>query len=75
MFPYIKLFCMQEKTIQDEQKGSSGVGQLILAMLAEYVICKGVNNIVGIVLSPSGQQQQPAPAHGQQQPTLAHGQQ
>ena len=43
----------QGKSLDDEYKGVSGEGQLVLAMLCGFLEFGGAHNIYGILLSPS----------------------
>lgn len=44
---------LQGKTKEDEEKGIHGVGQLLIAMVTQFVKNKGKNSLIGFTVSPS----------------------
>ena len=44
---------LQGKSKDDEDGGRHGAGQLLMAMITQFVKVNGKNNIVGFTLSPS----------------------
>lgn len=43
----------QGKTAEDEDNGTHGEGQLLAAMIANFIKSGGCNNIIGFTLSPN----------------------
>ena len=50
---WIKILYCEGKSLDDEVKGVSGEGQLVLAMLCSFVCSGGVHDVYGLLLSPT----------------------